>query len=125
MINYDIQKNDFSIIEIKNVSLEQVLSAFDDINWEYELSLVNENDDEKNCPPCIYIHHEDSMLHIVPYDENNFFFIFNYSYKTKTFGIFPSTKNEYHQVDQYKLEDIHSLIELFVSDDKNEILYIG
>ena len=42
MINYDFQKYDFSIIETQNVTLEQVLIAFDDINWEFELSLMDE-----------------------------------------------------------------------------------
>ena len=82
-------------------------------------------DDAKKCPPCFYVHHNKSSLHIVPYDIKDFFFIFNYSYKTKLLGIIPISKIEPHFVAHYKLKDFHSLIKLFASDNKKEILYIG
>jgi len=125
MINYWIQKSDYSSEEWKNVEQVEIVEAFSSFSWAAELGRFDVDDQDNNCPAGIGIDINDVLLHICPNDKESVFFNYHYAKDVKILGLIPSTKKAIHYVERIPVSMVESLINLHVSGKKEEILAIS
>lgn len=129
MFHYWIQKYDYSVTETKEVSLQEAIQAFHQVDWEQELYAFHHDEPEegKNCPPGIGFHTgfdvdpSATLLHICPIDDAQVMFTFHYPYTKKVLWLFPRQYRKVHAVASYPIDQVDALIELFFQQADNEI----
>ncbi len=131
MIGYWIQRHDYSSDDVGESNLAQTIKAFNDFDWEFELSLFQENTDDKDCPPGIGINNGKPLdkkggllLHICLIDKQNVFFSFHYQKLSSIFGINIGTSAKVHHVAEYPRNKVSNLIEQFYAGEHDQILDI-
>ena len=131
MIGYWIQRHDYSADDVSDSSLEQTMKAFNDFDWDLELSQFNENIEGKDCPPGIGINNgiplnekRGFLLHICPIDKQKIFFNFHYQKPSSIFGIRIGTSSEVYNVAEYPKSEVPNLIKQFYAGKYNQILEI-
>lgn len=129
--HYWIQRYDYSSKEFKNISLKQAIMAFNDYDWEKELSSFQEGSGGKDCPPGIGIHNDydgvkkrGKLLHICPNDKAGVFFNFHYFTYERSLFILKSKKENIHYVKDYPKNRVPELIKLFFDNKIHKILDI-
>jgi hypothetical protein len=127
--HYWIQRYDFSSQEYKNVSAEKAINAFNEFDWDTELSHQNKSDESESCPSGIGIHNgygeakpNQSLLHICPIDKNNVFFNLHYPVSKKLLGFIPYVKEEIYYAKNVPKIIIPELIRLFFRKNYREII---
>ncbi len=130
MYSYWIQKHDFSSDEYNNVSLQDTLKAFRKFDWNKELSLRVEGENDKECPPGIGIFDGANstsyslFLHICPIDLNYVFINFHYPTKKKLLGIFPYVNSKINYVEKYPFEKVPDLIKMLFRENIEGIIQL-
>ena len=117
MIEYWIQKSDYSSQEWKTSSINDVIKVFKEFDWESELNSFAEEDDSNNCPPGLGVMFNGALLHICPNDKDHVFFNFHYKALKKRLWLFPYLKNETHYVSNYGASMVEHLIKLHMAGD--------
>ncbi len=110
MIEYWIQKSDYSSQDRKAESVDDVIRAFHEFDWASELNSFVEEDDSKNCPAGLGVWFNGDLLHICPNDKNSVFFNFHHKTHKKLFGLFPYVKNKVHYARKYDVSGVGNLI---------------
>ncbi len=124
MINYWIQKTDYSCIEKNDVSANSLLTAFNQYDWDAELQAYDEGDESKSCFAGMGISVDGVLLHICPSDKKSLFFIYYYLVEGKWLGFIPFRKSSTHHVKNYKIRDVEKLIMAHINGEKEKILSI-
>ncbi len=131
MTGYWIQRHDYSAEDVSESSFEQTIKAFNNFDWELELSQFKENVEGKDCPPGIGVTNGKPLdekggflLHICPIDKNRVFFSFHFQKPSSFFGISMGTSAEVHHVDEYPRSEASSLIKQFYDEKYDHFLEI-
>lgn len=124
MINYWIQKTDYSSFEKNDVDADLLLAAFNQYDWSAELIAFNESDESNNCPAGMGINIDGALLHVCPNDKDSLFFNYHYVVEGKWLGLIPFRKPSIHYVKNYNIKDVEKLLMAHINGEKEKILSI-
>lgn len=114
------------------MTVEEAIQAFQAYDWERELSAMVDESGDHNCPPGIGIHNgfdnpetlHPHLLHICPRDSQSVFLNMHYPLTKKILGVFSSTREHVHHVDQFPLKDVPTVIRLFFKGDVEHLIQV-
>lgn len=129
--SYWIQRYDYSSHDFGIASVEEAIEAFNEFDWNLELSLRIEGSGDKDCPSGIGINtgykknkSKKFLLHICPENQNNIFFNLHYPVLKKYFGFIPYIKEEVYYANKIPKSKVPEIIRLFYKENFKEIIKI-
>ena len=122
--HYWIQKHDFSADDVKDVTVQQAVAAWEAFDWATELAACDEANDRKNCPPGFGLHNgydnksnpERALLHVCPTDAEFAFANHHHMVEGKFLGLFTSRREQIDYIERLPRSEVPELIRLFCAE---------
>lgn len=117
-----VQHFDFSATELGTLSERALIKAFEEVDWQNELSKVDAKSDHNSCPPGFGINKGPNILHLCPQDKTTLFFHLHFETSKKFLFLIPFTQKRSHDVDTYPIRKAPWLISQFMAGSYEAIL---